>query len=154
MSNGIVLRLTHGRCEKATPMPPPLPMHAVLHAESLYVNSQEYSHLLRAAGAVGLNAATGYDETQYYVSLPVNQAELWFALEAERFQRPAFRQFHSERLVILEERRQRVDSSPSGLFNERFQVRCSPEYFNDKPALLSLETRARNWSACTRQCCC
>lgn len=31
---------------------------------------------------------------RYYVSLPANKAELWFAMEADRFQQPVFRQAH------------------------------------------------------------
>ena len=89
------------------------------------MEQNEYGQRLKAAGAVGLNAQTGYDDTQFYVSLPSNQLELWFALEAERFRRPVFRQLHSERKVILEERRQRVDSSPGGRFLEAFQVRSA-----------------------------
>ena len=38
------------------------------------------------AGAVGLNASTSHDATRYHVSVPSNKLELWFALEAERFQ--------------------------------------------------------------------
>lgn len=29
---------------------------------------------------------TSHDSTRYYVSLPANKLELWFAVEAERFQ--------------------------------------------------------------------
>ena len=82
----------------------------------------EYGLIFKQAGGVQLNASTSYDETQYHVSLPSNRAELWFAMEAERFCRPVFRELHSERRVILEERRQRVDSSVTGRFFERFQV--------------------------------
>ena len=45
-----------------------------------------YGALLQRQGAVGLNAATSHDSTKYYCSLPANKLELWFALEAERFQ--------------------------------------------------------------------
>lgn len=41
---------------------------------------------------MGLNAATTHDATKYYVSLPANKAEWWFALESERFRAPVFRQ--------------------------------------------------------------
>ena len=82
----------------------------------------EYGQLFKGAGAIGLNASTGYDATQYHVSLPANRMELWFAMEAERFRRPVFRQLHSERQVILEERRMRVETSVVGRFLESFQV--------------------------------
>ena len=46
----------------------------------------EFGARLKRAGAVGLNAATSADATRYFVSLPTNALELWFAMEAERFQ--------------------------------------------------------------------
>lgn len=48
--------------------------------------SNGYGALLSRAGAVGLNASTSHDATKFYISLPANKLELWFALEAERFQ--------------------------------------------------------------------
>lgn len=42
--------------------------------------------LLQQEGGVGLNATTSQDETRYFVSLPSNKLELWFALESRRFQ--------------------------------------------------------------------
>ncbi len=45
-----------------------------------------YGSLLQRSGAVGLNATTSHDATKYFMSLPANKLELWFALEAERFQ--------------------------------------------------------------------
>ncbi len=48
--------------------------------------SNGYGALLSRAGAVGLNASTSHDATKFYISLPSNKLELWFALEAERFQ--------------------------------------------------------------------
>ena len=82
--------------------------------------SNAYGSLLQREGAVGLNAATSHDATKYYVSLPATKLELFFALEAERFQAPVFRDFYSERMVVLEERKMRVDSSPMGAFQEKY----------------------------------
>lgn len=48
----------------------------------------EFGALLQRAGGVHLNASTSPDATRYFVSLPANALELWFALEAERFQVP------------------------------------------------------------------
>ena len=83
-----------------------------------------YGSLLQRQGAVGLNAATTHDATKYFCSLPSNKLELWFALEAERFQAPVFREVYSEKKVVLEERRLRVDNSPLGAFQEEFAQRC------------------------------
>ena len=46
----------------------------------------EYGAMLQNAGAIGLNASTSHDNTRFFVSLPTNTLELWFALESERFQ--------------------------------------------------------------------
>ncbi|KAI8464564.1 MAG: peptidase M16 inactive domain family [Monoraphidium minutum] len=73
-----------------------------------------FAQMLTSAGAVGLNAATSHDNTKYYASLPSNQLELWFALEAERFQAPTFRELYREKQVVAEERASRIDNSPVG----------------------------------------
>lgn len=80
----------------------------------------EYGRILSREGAVGLNAATTHDSTTYMCSLPSNKLELWFALESERFRYPVFRELYSEKKVVFEERRLRVDNSPLGPFQEAF----------------------------------
>lgn len=87
---------------------------------SLLAAPNAYGALLKKEGAVGLNAATSHDSTKYYVSLPANKLELFFALEAERFIAPVFRDVYSEKKVVLEERKMRVDASPLGEYQERF----------------------------------
>ena len=57
----------------------------VAQAEEL-VEPNAFGAMLQRSGAVGLNATTGHDATKYFMSLPANMLELWFALEAERFQ--------------------------------------------------------------------
>ncbi|KAK9844157.1 hypothetical protein WJX81_006305 [Elliptochloris bilobata] len=79
-----------------------------------------FGALLQRAGAVGLNATTSHDATKYFASLPANKLELWFALEAERFQAPVFRALYSEKRVVAEERRARIDNAPLGRFQEAF----------------------------------
>ncbi len=79
-----------------------------------YVVNNEFSEIVEREGAVGLNAFVSADETAFFYSLPENKAELWFALEADRFMNPAMREFYVEKDVIMEERRDRVDNSPFG----------------------------------------
>lgn len=74
----------------------------------------ELDELFTRAGAVGLNASTANDMTLYYVQLPANQLELWFHLESERLLDPVFREFYSERDVVAEERRLRIENQPAG----------------------------------------
>ncbi|MBD3306224.1 insulinase family protein, partial [candidate division KSB3 bacterium] len=87
---------------------------------SQYVISEEYSRIMEQNGAVGLNASTSRDETQYFVSLPANRLELWMMLEADRLANTVPREFYQERDVIMEERRMRTDTSPVGTLVEQF----------------------------------
>jgi predicted Zn-dependent peptidase len=83
-----------------------------------YVDSNEFDRILTRAGARGLNATTTNEATIYFVELPANRAELFFALEADRMTNPVFREFYSERDVVIEERRMRVETSPPGALFE------------------------------------
>ena len=84
-----------------------------------FVVANEFDRILSRAGAQGLNATTTSESTTYFVELPSNRAELFFALEADRMANPVFREFYSERDVVMEERRMRVDASPRGTLYER-----------------------------------
>jgi predicted Zn-dependent peptidase len=87
-----------------------------------YVIPNELDRILTEAGARGLNATTTHDATTYFVELPANRAELWFALESDRMRNPVFREFYSERDVVIEERRLRIDASPAGSLAEAHGV--------------------------------
>ncbi len=87
---------------------------------SQYVISEEYSQIMEENGAVGLNASTSRDETQYFLSLPANRLELWMMLEADRLANTVPREFYKERQVVMEERQMRTDSSPVGTLIEQF----------------------------------
>jgi len=84
-----------------------------------YVVPNELDRILTEAGARGLNATTTNEATTYFVELPSNHAELWFALEADRMAHPVFREFYTERDVVTEERRMRIDTDPAGTLFEQ-----------------------------------
>jgi predicted Zn-dependent peptidase len=84
------------------------------------VVSNELDRILTENGAVRLNAGTFNDGTNYYFSLPANRAELWFVLESDRIAHPVLREFYTERDVVMEERRLRVETQPAGLLREEF----------------------------------
>src|SRR5271169_5812561 len=86
---------------------------AIAKADS-FVEENEYDRIVESNGGVGLNASTAEDSTNYLYSFPANRLELWFLLESERFLQPVFREFYKERDVVREERRMRVESSPTG----------------------------------------
>ncbi|MDX2180656.1 MAG: pitrilysin family protein [Bryobacteraceae bacterium] len=79
-----------------------------------HVESESFTRIMEDSGAAGLNASTGVDSTQYFVSFPANKLELWFRLEADRFRYPVFREFYKERDVVREEKRMRSESNPQG----------------------------------------
>ncbi len=85
-----------------------------------YVVKNEFGEIIERNGGVGLNASTGLDHTQYFYSLPSNRLELWAYLESDRFLHPVMREFYKERDVVMEERRMRTDSSPTGRLVEQF----------------------------------
>jgi len=58
---------------------------------------------LESRGAVGLNATTTADATQFFTWIPTGDLPLWISLEAERLRHPILRRFYSEREVILRE---------------------------------------------------
>jgi predicted Zn-dependent peptidase len=81
---------------------------------------EEFWKIYERAGGQDFNASTGYDFTNYVISLPVNQLKLWMAMEKDRMRNPVLREFYKERDVVLEERRQRLDNSPGGKLWEAF----------------------------------
>src|SRR2546430_8069545 len=85
-----------------------------------YVKANEYSKIVDEAGAVGMNANTAADTTNYYYSLPSNRLELWAFLESDRFLDPVFREFYKERDVVTEERRMTFESRPIGRLIDAF----------------------------------
>ncbi len=78
--------------------------------------------LYAGAGGTGMNASTSQDRTNYIVSIPSNKLEFWCWLESDRLANPVFREFYSERNVILEERKQTLESRPGGLVDEAFNA--------------------------------
>jgi predicted Zn-dependent peptidase len=85
-----------------------------------YVISNQFGEIVESHGGVGLNAFTSYDETAYMYSMPANQVELWASLESDRLMHPVMRDFYKERNVVMEERRMRTDSTPTGRLVEQF----------------------------------
>jgi predicted Zn-dependent peptidase len=92
---------------------------AGLEAEAKrFIVRNDLWEIYRRNGGVRLNASTSREGTQYFVSLPNTRLELWALLESDRMRNPVFREFYTEREVVQEERRQRVDTSPRGQLME------------------------------------
>lgn len=81
-----------------------------------------YAGLYTRAGAVGIEAFTRHDLTAFQALVPMEKLELWFWLESDRLLQPVFRGFRRELAVVEQERRQRIDSSPTAAWFERFDA--------------------------------
>lgn len=102
---------------------------AVQAEQAKYIIKDELWETYLKNGGARLNASTGTDGTQYYISLPANRLELWAFLESDRMVNLVFREFYSERDVIREERRQGYETRPRGLLYEALYASahwCSP----------------------------
>jgi predicted Zn-dependent peptidase len=89
-------------------------------AHKKYFIPNEIDRLYTENGGLDMNASTGQDMTTYQISLPSNKIELWTRIESDRLMNPVFREFYTERDVVLEERRQRVETDPNGKLYEQF----------------------------------
>jgi zinc protease len=80
----------------------------------------EYSRLVEMNGGA-LNANTSQDRTYYYEILSSNQLELGLWLESERLLHAKVDSIgiETQRQVVKEEKRQRVDNQPYGTFMEK-----------------------------------
>jgi predicted Zn-dependent peptidase len=85
-----------------------------------YFIPNEIDRLYSQNGGLDMNASTGQDVTTYHISLPANKIELWARIESDRMLNPVFREFYTERDVVMEERRQRIESNPGGKLYEQF----------------------------------
>lgn len=85
----------------------------------------EFSRYIENAGGV-LNANTSNDRTFYYEILPSNQLELGLWLESERMLHAKVEQvgIETQREVVKEEKRQRVDNQPYGRLLEEVMKRA------------------------------
>ena len=89
-------------------------------AAEKYVIPNQFTQIAQLNGAVGVNAETSNDATQYFWSMPANRLKLWAYMESDRIANPVPREFYKERNVVMEERRMRVDSNPIGYMIEQF----------------------------------
>ena len=92
-----------------------------IKAADQYVLKNQFGEIVESHGGVGMNAFTNYDETGYMYSMPSNHDRVvGGALESDRFANPVMREFYKERNVVMEERRMRTDSDPTGRLVEQF----------------------------------
>ncbi len=81
--------------------------------QKIYV-PQVFSSQLGKNGAVGINAFTTRDETQYIASVPADMLEQWFSIISEQLFEPSWREFYVEKEVVQREWAFRYVNNPNG----------------------------------------
>ena len=101
----------------------------MLFQGSEHVATHEHFRLIQQVGGVA-NGSTWYDRTNYYETLPAHHLDLGFWLESDRmgFLLPAITQenLDTQRDVVMNERRQRVENLPYGRAGERLHELLYP----------------------------
>jgi len=100
----------------------------------------EYSKYVEKAGGV-LNANTSNDRTYYFEILPSNQLELGLWLESERMLHARVDNIgvETQREVVKEERRLRIDNQPYGTILQETMDRAFSEHPYKWPVIGSME---------------
>lgn len=81
----------------------------------------EYDKLMSAIGAQGTNAFTGNDMTCYVEDIPSNQIDNWAKIQADRFESPVLRGFHTELETIYEEKNMSLTEDGSKMIEALFE---------------------------------
>jgi zinc protease len=101
----------------------------MLFQGSQHVPTNDHFRLIQQVGGVA-NGSTWYDRTNYYETLPSHQLELGLWLESDRmgFLLPALTQenLDTQRDVVMNERRQRIENQPYGRAGERLHEMLYP----------------------------
>ncbi len=84
-----------------------------LEVQKIYV-PQAFSSQLGKNGAVGVNAFTSKDQTQYMASVPSDMLEQWFSIISEQLFEPSWREFYVEKEVVQREWAFRYVNNPQG----------------------------------------
>ncbi|MBN2431758.1 MAG: insulinase family protein [Acidobacteria bacterium] len=91
----------------------------ILDEQREYMVKDELWETYMNNGSRFLNAGTSTDFTMYFAYIPANRLELWMVLESDRMDTPIFREFWSERDVVMEERRL-GENDPDDVLSEAF----------------------------------
>ena len=84
-----------------------------LEVQEIFI-PQAFSSQLGRNGAVGINAFTSKDQTQYIASVPSDMIEQWFSILSEQLFEPSWREFYVEKEVVQREWAFRYINNPQG----------------------------------------
>lgn len=95
---------------------------SISYQASLIAIPNEYDKLMAAIGADGTNAYTSQDVTCYTEDIPSNQIENWAKIQADRFENPVIRGFHTELETIYEEKNMSLTKDNRKVFEKMLAV--------------------------------
>ena len=101
----------------------------MLFQGSEHVGTHDHFRFVQQVGGVA-NGSTWYDRTNYYETVPAHHLDLALWLESDRmgFFLPALTQenLDTQRDVVMNERRQRIENQPYGMAGERLHELLYP----------------------------
>lgn len=107
---------------------------------SANVKRGQFDRYCERAGGYN-NAYTNEDKTNYFMMLPSNQLELGLWLESDRLYKLDITDFglKTQREVVKEEKRQRVDNQPYGSTDTKFAELCFTVHPYSHPVIGNME---------------
>jgi zinc protease len=113
--------------------------HLLFEGSENIDRGQFFKYVQGAGGTI--NANTTYDRTFYYEVLPSNQLELGLWLESERMLHARVEEegIETQRQVVKEERRQRVDNQPYGSLVQESMKRAFQQHPYQWPVIGYME---------------
>lgn len=94
---------------------------------SKYAIPNEYDKMMKYIGSQGTNAGTSNDYTIYIENVPSNQLENWAIIQADRFEYPVLRLFHTELETVYEEKNMSL-TNDSRKVNEMMLAQLYPNH--------------------------
>jgi predicted Zn-dependent peptidase len=87
----------------------------------------EYDKIMKFIGSQGTNAGTSNDYTVYIENIPSNQLENWAIVQADRFEAPVLRLFHTELETVYEEKNMSL-TNDSRASNDKLMTLLYPNH--------------------------
>lgn len=116
---------------------------SVSYQASLIAIPNEYDKLMAAIGADGTNAYTSQDVTCYVEDIPSNQIENWARIQADRFENPVIRGFHTELETIYEEKNMSLTKDNRKVF-EKMLATLYPSHPYGSQTVLGTQEHLKN----------
>lgn len=116
---------------------------SVSYLASTIAIPNEYDKLMSAIGANGTNAYTSYDVTCYVEDIPSNQIENWARIQADRFENPILRGFHTELETIYEEKNMSLTRDSRKVY-EKMLEELYPEHPYGRQTVLGTQENLKN----------